>query len=327
MKKKRLANLLFLLFASLMVLLNLILIHRYQVIGVKENDELSKGKNTQSVESESIYESENESEMAFETEMEISTEIIIETAEDYLNQWALDYVAPPIKRTREEAIEKIKELAEEYPGMQIVYDNAELYYTELLLSGAGNPEMTEYLCGFLESDGSVCVELFEDETPENYPLFLQWDPRWGYMQYGFQGTIGSSGCGPTCLAMAVYYLTGNLECMPDVVAQYSLEHRYYLEGVGTEWALFDKYPEVYGLKVSHPSLSEANLKAQLDKGNILICSVKPGDFTAEGHFIVIYGYDENGFKINDPKCIYRSRLSWSYEQIKNDIKRTWSIGK
>lgn len=327
MKKKKLANLLFLLFASLMVLLNLILILRYQVIGVDEQDKLSEGQNNQSIESESIFESESETEIAFETETEISTEIIIETAEDYLNQWALDYVEPPVKRTREEAIEKIKELAEEYPALQVVYENEASYYTELLLSGAGNPEMVEYLCGYLESDGSVAVELFEDETPENYPLFLQWDPRWGYMQYGSQGTIGSSGCGPTCLSMAVYYLTGNPECMPDAVARYSLEHGYYLEGVGTEWALLDKYPKEYGLTVSHPSLSEANLKAQLDKGNILICSVKPGDFTAEGHFIVIYGYDENGFKINDPKCIYRSRLSWSYEQIKDDIKRTWSVGE
>lgn len=327
MKKKKLANLLFMLFAFLMVLLNLILIFRYQVLEQDVIEKMAKEQNGQVTESESDYVDESEAEIVSEIESEVSTEVIIQTAEDYLNQWALDYVEPPVKRTREEAIERIKELAEEYPALQVVYENEESYYTELLLSGAGNPEMAEYLCGYLESDGSVLVELFEDETPENYPLFLQWDPRWGYMQYGSQGTIGSSGCGPTCLAMAVYYLTGNTECMPDAVAQYSLEHGHYLEGIGTEWALLDNYPTQYGLKVSHPSLSEANLKAQLDKGNILICSVKPGDFTAEGHFIVIYGYDENGFQINDPKCIYRSRLSWTYEQIKDDIKRIWAVGE
>ena len=288
---------------------------------------LSKEQESEIQESESLFSEETESEYVSEVETEISTEVVIDTAEAYLNQWALSYVEAPVKRTREEAIEKIKELAAEYPSLQTIYENADSYYSELLYSGANNPEMAEYLCGILESDGSVNPELFPDETPENYPLFLQWDPRWGYMQYGSQGTIGSSGCGPTCVAMAVYYLTGNEECTPDAVAEYSLENKYYREGVGTEWALLDKYPLQYELKVAHPSLNESNLKIYLDKGYVLICSVKPGDFTAEGHFIVIYGYDENGFKINDPKCIYRSRLSWTYEQIKDDIKRTWAIGK
>lgn len=327
MKKKKLANLIYLLFASLMVLANVILIFGFQMSDSQGFSWFSQEQESESQELENVFSEETESELVSEEETEMSTEVVIDTAEEYLNQWALEYVPPPVKRTREEAIEKIKELTAEYPLLQTVYENADAYYVEHLYSAANNPEMAEYLCGILESDGSVNVELFPDETPENYPLFLQWDPRWGYMQYGSQGVIGSSGCGPTCLSMAVYYLTGNEECMPDAVAKYSLENRYYREGVGTEWALLDKYPLQFGLKVVHPSLSESNLKSYLDKGNVLICSVRQGNFTAEGHFIVIYGYDENGFKINDPKCIYRSRLSWTYEQIKDDIKRTWAIGK
>ena len=34
-----------------------------------------------------------------------------------------------------------------------------------------------------------------------------------------------------------------------------------------------------------------------------------GDFTLSGHFIVIYGYDSEGFMINDPNCIARSSKS------------------
>lgn len=158
-------------------------------------------------------------------------------------------------------------------------------------------------------------------------LFIVADKRWGYMPYGSVSTVAASGCGPSCLSMAVYYLTGDKSATVDDAASYSLEQGYYVEGVGTAWALLDTYPTLYGLKVTHPSLSEENLKNHLDKGNYLICSMRPGDFTSEGHFVVIYDYDENGFKINDPKCVYRSRLSWSYEQIKDDIKRIWSIGK
>lgn len=245
----------------------------------------------------------------------------------YAEQCALDYVEPPVKREREEAVAKIKELSRYFPALYHVYTNEEQYPIEILLSLAGNPEMTDFAYGYLTSDGSVTGGFTEDEQPEDYPLFLQWDVRWGYMPYGERGVVGSSGCGPACLSMAVFYLTGNRECTPDAIAQYSLDEGHYIDGVGTAWALLDNYPTEYGLTVTHPYISEETIKAELDKHNILICSVRPGNFTSEGHFIVIYGYDENGFKINDPKCVYRSRLSWTYEQIKGDIKRIWSVGK
>ena len=45
------------------------------------------------------------------------------------------------------------------------------------------------------------------------------------------------------------------------------------------------------------------MKAELDAGRFLICAMKKGDFTAAGHFIVVYGYDESGFLVNDPNCV------------------------
>lgn len=260
------------------------------------------------------------------TEIQTELEVVVKEPLTYLEQCELDYVEQPVKREREEAVAKIKELSRYFPALYHVYTNEEQYPIEILLSTAGNPEMTDFAYGYLYSDGSVTGGFTEDEQPEDYPLFLQWDIRWGYMPYGERGVVGSSGCGPACLSMAVFYLTGNRECTPDAVAQYSLDEGHYVDGVGTAWALLDNYPTEYGLTVTHPSINEENMKAHLDKGNILICSVRPGDFTSEGHFIVIYGYDENGFKVNDPKCIYRSRLSWTYEQIQDDIKRIWSVG-
>lgn len=244
----------------------------------------------------------------------------------YNEQIALDFVETPAKRTREEAIEKIHDLSRWYPALYFVYQNAELYPLELLLSGAGNPEMADFLYGYLTSDGSTTGGFTDQEQPENFPLFLQFDPRWGYLPYGSGGNVGSSGCGPTCLSMAIFYLTGDRTCTPDSIAQYSLDNGFYLDGVGTKWTLLTSYPKLFGLSSYQTSWSEANLKSELDKGRILICSVRPGDFTSSGHFIVIYGYDENGFKINDPKSVYRSGLSWTYTQIQDDIKATWSIG-
>lgn len=127
--------------------------------------------------------------------------------------------------------------------------------------------------------------------------------------------------------MAVFYLTGNRDCTPGVVAQFSLDNEYYVDGIGTKWSLLTDYPKQFGLTAYQLPWTEANMKAELDKGRLLICSARPGNFTSSGHFILIYGYDENGFKINDPKCVYRSRLSWTYAQIKNDFKAMWSIGE
>ena len=245
----------------------------------------------------------------------------------YNEQIALDFVEKPEKRTREQALEKIKELSRWYPALYFVYENEEFYPIELILSGAGNPEMADFLYGFLLSDGTITGGFTDAEQPEDYPLFLQFDPRWGYLPYGSGGNVGSSGCGPTCLSMAVFYLTGNRDCTPGVVAQFSLDNEYYVDGIGTKWSLLTDYPKQFGLTSYQLPWTEANMKAELDKGRLLICSAKPGNFTSSGHFILIHGYDENGFKINDPKCVYRSGLSWTYDEIKNDFKAMWSIGK
>ena len=332
---KKLSIALFICFVSITIFALLYLVWMYPNlskpaqgdVNTEANSEDASEMNSESSKTELDTESELESEIESEVESETqATEP--EKVLSYLEQCELDYVEPPVVRTREQALEKIKELSQWFPILHHVYDNEEQYGNSLIMALAGNPEMADFAYGYLTREPVVTGGFTEDEVPEEYPLFLQWDIRWGYMPYGNTGgNMGSSGCGPACLSMAVFYLTGNRECTPDAVAQYSMDNGYYVAGAGTAWSLLYDYPKEHGLTSSSVGRSEAKLKAELDKGNILICSVKPGDFTAGGHFILIYGYDENGFKVNDPKCIYRSRLSWTYEQIKDDIKQTWSIGK
>jgi len=270
---------------------------------------------------------ETEKEQPSEVDTEESIALPQLTPLSYVEQIELSYVEHPQKRTREEAVAKIKELSRWYPALYYVYQNEAQYPIELLLSGAGNPEMTDYLYGYLSSDGTITGGFTGEEQPQDHPLFLQFDPRWGYLEYGTRGTVGSSGCGPACLSMAIFYLTGDRTCTPGAAAQYSLENNYYIHGVGTSWTLLTDYPAEFGLTSTQITYDEATLKAELDKGHYIICSARPGNFTSTGHFILIYGYDDDGFKINDPKCVYRSRLSWTYEQIRNDIKAAWSVGK
>lgn len=249
-----------------------------------------------------------------------------ETVEPYPLQVALDYVEKPQKRTRAEAIEKIKELSLLFPQLVYVAENEEVYPDGLLTSVANNPEMTDFVCGYPDADGSVTDGFTAEELEQEYPLFLQFDPRWGYYPYGIT-VMADSGCGPTCLSMAVFYLTRDATVTPDVVGQYSMDNGYYVTNVGTAWGLLTDYPAIHGLHSSTLSVSKEAMNQKLEEGNILICSMRPGNFTAGGHFVVVYGVDETGYKVNDPKCVYRSNQSWSYEELSADIKRIWCVGR
>ena len=68
-------------------------------------------------------------------------EVTPATAVSYNREIELDFVEKPEKRNREQALEKMKELSRWYPALYFVYENEERYPIELILSGAGNPEM------------------------------------------------------------------------------------------------------------------------------------------------------------------------------------------
>lgn len=243
----------------------------------------------------------------------------------YGAQWRLDQVDTPQLRSFEEIMLRLNELGQEDELIAQIYGSYFVYPENMLQALVNNPEMAGFVSGYTVNTASASGGFSEDELALKFPLFLQWDPRWGYVQYGDNSNIGLSGCGPTCLSMALYYLTGNAGITPDSVAAYSMASGYYVPGAGTAWKLLTDLPEKYGVKVSEPMWSEQTLEAALDQGKIVICSMRPGDFTAGGHFIVIYGYDEEGFMINDPNCVARSMRHWTYGEIAAQIKHVWVL--
>ena len=50
-------------------------------------------------------------------------------------------------------------------------------------------------------------------------------------------------------------------------------------------------------------------------GNITSVSYTHLDFTDNGHFMVITGYDDEGFTINDPHSIIKSNTHWQFERL------------
>lgn len=187
-----------------------------------------------------------------------------------------------------------------------------------------NPEILDFVVDYPNMQPVGHGGLTAAEKKASHPLFVQWDKRWGYSLYG-EDCMAISACGPTALAMVAYSLTRNAAIDPYAVAQYSMESGYYVSGVGTAWALMTEGAEHYGLTATTSyRYTEAQLKEALEKGGMVILSVGKGDFTVHsGHFIVLYGYKNGKFQLNDPFSYTNSSKLWDYETLVNQTKNMW----
>lgn len=280
-------------------------------------------------EEQSFAEKENLTQM----EEVISNTVITKDEKDNIAAYATKCEAKPedlnmpAKHSRSESLRILKTLSTEYEEIAQVVEDSDRYTDHLLESLANNPEMADFAVGYFSREGQTPAELTSEEKRMEYPLFLQWDPRWGYDNYGDVSNIGLSGCGPTALSMVLYYLTGDETLLPGKIGEYAMQNGYYLPGTGTMWSLMEEVPQQYGIASSQLEKSEELFLQELDQGNFIICSMRPGDFTAAGHFIVIYGYNEEGLLVNDPNCVTRSRKIWTYEELEWQIKQAWTFAK
>ena len=66
------------------------------------------------------------------------------------------------------------------------------------------------------------------------------------------------------------------------------------------------------------------MKDALEKGGMIILSVGKGDFTVHsGHFIVLYGYKNGKFQVNDPFSYTNSSKLWDYATLSKQTKNAW----
>ena len=167
------------------------------------------------------------------------------------------------------------------------------------------------------------IELSEDFEVGKVPLFMQWDMRWGYEDYG-ESIIGLSGCGPTCLSMAYVYFTEDLTGHPAEMADFCEKKGYYTSS-GTSWELWTDGVKELGLSGKELALDEQVIKNALDEGSLIVCSMRPGDFTNSGHYILLWGYHQEGFQVHDPNRKSNSEKTWKYDELHRQIKNLWAI--
>lgn len=159
------------------------------------------------------------------------------------------------------------------------------------------------------------------------PQYLQWDERWGYTRYG-DTFLGLSGCGPTVVSMAASYLLEDGTLTPNAIARFSERQGYYVDGVGSSWALIEEGLPLLGIRVQTIPAQEAAMARVIAKGGVILCSMGPGTFTDSGHFILLCGYvNGRGFLVHDPNSAARSNRYYPFTQLAGEIVQLWSADR
>lgn len=201
----------------------------------------------------------------------------------------------------------------------------EAYPDELLELLEKNEETYDFVKNYTKRDKYMgkTIDLSGDYKKGTVPLLMQWDKRWGYDLYG-ESLIALSGCGPTCMTMAYLYFTGDTSMNPRKMAEYAQNAGYH-SSEGTSWLFWTQGASSLGLYGKELSLNENVMKSVLDNNGLIVCSMSPGDFTDGGHYILVRGYDENGFFVNDPNRKSNSNKQWDFDSLQKQMKNLWAL--
>lgn len=232
--------------------------------------------------------------------------------------------------------DELRTLYETYPQIETILLNIDDYPDWLLEHMIAQPETIDWVVGYpdymKQSEEKINQLALEPINLEQYeknaqiPIFYQWASEWGYAQYG-EEQIAIDGCGPTSLAMVAVGLTGNTSYTPKRVADISMEIGAYLSDTGTTWDLMEKGPAQMGFQSWQiQSWSASAIVQELESGHPVICSMKEGTFTTQGHFIVLAGVAEDGkILVNDPNSKIHTQTEWNAQELLEQTKGMWAF--
>ncbi len=96
-------------------------------------------------------------------------------------------VKKPEERFSSQIQKDLKKSAGMSKNAEIIYENRDRYPETLLSAYLNNPEMEDFLAGYLDAgipQSTATEGLTAQEQQQEFPLLLQWDKRWGYVSYG-----------------------------------------------------------------------------------------------------------------------------------------------
>ena len=208
------------------------------------------------------------------------------------------------------------------PKVREIMANKDQYPDQLVELLENNEETVDFVYDYPEKKDTAPADTVGDVTQGEIPLLLQWDERWGYAYYA-DDMIAVNGCGPTAIAMVAVGLTGDNTITPYKVAQFAAENGYYAGDAGTSWSLMTDSRALRGICGEEMGLGESEIFSALENGHPVICSMRPGDFTTTGHFIVLTGVEDGKIRVNDPNSQACSEKLWDYSRLEYQINNLW----
>lgn len=202
-----------------------------------------------------------------------------------------------------------------------IYDNFDNLPDTMLYLAGNDPDTIDFVYNY--QNGITNFEFYPGESvnlDRKTPYFLQWDNRRAYNSLG-QSNVGIAGCGPTSMAMALARLTGDNSITPDKI---SIDANAYMDASGVSRLFFNDEASKYGYRVVDISNDKDAMIEALNYGPLIV-SVTKGYFTLFGHIVIIDSYQNGKFIINDPNSIKKSQISWSFNQIQNQIAHIWLV--
>lgn len=156
------------------------------------------------------------------------------------------------------------------------------------------------------------------------PHLYQSDPAWAEKPYG-GGTARTNACGPTCMTMVYVYLTGKTDFDPGTMAAWADERNYAPTGAA-EWAFMTEGAAQLGIVGENFWPARSAITERLNAGRPVIVSVREGDFTTAGHYIVLKSIDERGMvEVFDPASPVTSAKRWGIQELLLQITNAWAF--
>lgn len=208
-------------------------------------------------------------------------------------------------------------------GMQqITFSTFNGYYTdeEYFESSLTQAEYAQEVNDYLKADGI--------ETP----LVLQTDERWANETYGLDGgqNIAENGCAPASLAMVLaYHEQRNVS--PSEITDWA-QAKYYVAGSGTDWSIFADFAKANNLTYHDLGADFTKAQPYLEKGIPVVVSALPGEFTDNGHIMVLgyYQAEEDGLTILDPNDDPEKAHSYNWygaNEYADQFQHYWTFTK
>ena len=240
-----------------------------------------------------------------------------------------------LKHKRYEEFGKLAVAAETDDRAEYIIKNSELYPEHILKLYYSDDKNFEFVYNYPFLKGSYATMSYTNEELSGIPSLYMYDPRWGYEYIGNStDIIKTTGCAYVSLTMAYIGLTGNGNIDPVILGRLAydnsltakLDASLKMENVGTLCNMIGLNGTYYNFDTDREGKAIESIDeiAQHISDDSVVFAGMYGDVFGS-HAIIIRECDGNNVYINDPAEQEKTEKTWTFDEIKSELKGIWVI--